>query len=1123
MHGTKWLTPIAITAVFLTGCSDDSASDTVNGKGGTSSQGGKSSEATGGSAVAQGGSSGSAVGGATSTAGSQAVAGSTAASGSTGVAGGLGVGGEAVTIGGTSNLAGATNLAGNPAAAAGATEAGGAATGGAATGGAATGGTTNAATAGAHSGGAATGGLTNRVNAACGNGVVDVGEDCDDGNAREDDGCTTSCRYGCYTVKDCDDKNPCTADSCGPTQRGFACAYETLAGTKCDDGDACTKTDACDSTAACRGADNICACKTNADCVAREDGNACNGTLRCVAGQCEINPATIISCNTSGDTDCRKSVCNPATGVCSFVDTTEGAPCDDGLFCTSTDTCKNGTCVGTGDPCQGFACGLGCDETNRRCAPKTAQTNCRGSGGTCDPAESCDGIGFDCPVDARAPIGTVCRASSGDCDIAETCNGVAAACPDDAVKATGTVCRAMSGDCDVAESCDGSSRECPSNQLAANGSVCRAKAGDCDIAEICSGADADCPADGFATSSTLCRNAVGPCDVSEYCSGSGSSCPVDTVAASGTVCRPSATACDVTEHCDGLAATCPNDAFMAAGTPCNDGQACTVQDRCNTAGQCSVSVPQTPSMPKLLWPTNGWLTGSATAAALGSLSLRPQLRWEAASPDGCGAVTYEVQLDDSCNLATLSSCKFASPEVTVAGVTATSYRPDSNLATRTLVPMGTAYAWRVRACRSGVCSGWTAPRYLVAGRAPNDFNGDGYSDLAIGAPEAGNDGRVYVYYGTALGIVSTAVTTVVPPTAQTGQAFGSATAVGDLDGDGYADLAIGAPLWDDDTSADVGKVLVYRGGAAGLEATPSYTIDALTPEVGAKFGFGLALEGDINADGLDDLAIGEPLRDTAQADEGIVSVHFGHAATVPDLENFVVATPYPTAGANYGSVLTLGDVNGDGASDLVVGAPGSRRGAIVFLGATGVIPIPAPIDLGTGGNAVAANGDTDGSGRINLMFGMNNNMWHGWLCDGSYFYTYDGGATNITGTGNPSRGCNYGYALGNGGDLDGDGLFDSVGASVYEGPGMVVLFHGTQSAGITGWYEIWNPANVSGGQFGYAIGTRGDFDADGMADLVISAPEQNTVYVFQGKSTGPAVEPSVTLNGTGKFGRAMPR
>ena len=236
-----------------------------------------------------------------------------------------------------------------------------------------------------------------------------------------------------------------------------------------------------------------------------------------------------------------------------------------------------------------------------------------------------------------------------------------------------------------------------------------------------------------------------------------------------------------------------------------------------------------------------------------------------------------------------------------------------------------------------------------------------------------------------------------------------------------------------------------------------------------------------------------------------------------------MGTPYPAVSASFGAVLTVGDVNGDGSPDLVVGAPGSRRGAIIFLGATGPIPLPAPIDLGTGGNAVAANGDTDASGRINLMFGMNNNMWGGWLCDGSYFYSYDGTATGITGTGNPSRSCNYGYALANGGDLDGDGVYDSVAASVYEGPGMVVLFHGVAGSGITGWYEIWNPSNASGTQFGYALGTRGDFDGDGKADLAISAPEQNAVYLFAGKSTGPSTDPTLTLTGTGKFGRAMPR
>ena len=906
---TRWTSLIALTAVLLVGCGSGNNAASTESTGGNrlldtatptgghgagggsfqgSSQGGTGAaattgKATGGAAQDAGtanafdagttGGSTSAVGGASTQPGSTLAGNAgTATVSDAGTTGGATTSSSAGTTGGVSTSSDAGTTGGATIVSTAGTT-GGATT--VSTTGASSGGTTSASDAGAL-GGAGTGGLTNRPNIACGNGVVDPGEDCDDGNTREDDGCTTSCRYGCYTVKDCADNNPCTADSCGPAPKGFACTYETLLATQCDDGDACTTGDTCDATATCHGGTNICACKVDNDCKAHENGNACNGTLHCVSGQCELNAATVVKCDTANDTDCRKSVCDPTTGVCSVVNATEGAQCDDGLFCTATDACHSGTCVGTSDPCQGLSCVVGCDETQRHCVAAAHGATCRIAAGTCDVAEQCDGITFDCPADARVAGGVVCRAASGACDIAEKCNGISTECPQDAVQALGAVCRAATGACDVAEFCDGSNRDCPLDAFAAAGSVCRAKAGDCDLIETCSGNSGDCPPDALADATTSCRAAVGPCDVGENCTGASAHCPPDTLAASGTVCRAAASQCDATEVCTGATAACPENAFLAAGTPCNDGLACTVQDSCNATGQCSVSTPLAPPAPKPLWPANGWITGSATGAPMGSFSLRPTLRWEAAASDGCGALTYDVQMDDSCVIAALKTCAFPSPELSVSGIATTSFEPDTNLAVSSSLPMGTKYAWRVRACRSGVCSAWTQPRYLTVGRAANDFNGDGYSDLAIGAPEDQGQGSVSVFYGSAAGIVAANPQVLVPEVTQAAQAFGAATAAGDFDGDGYADLAVGIPSYDNDTCADVGRVVIFRGGPSGLEATPSYHFMAVTPETGAQFGSAVSLEGDIDGDGMDDLAIGEPLRDTAQVDEGIVSIHLGH-------------------------------------------------------------------------------------------------------------------------------------------------------------------------------------------------------------------------------------------------------
>ena len=134
------------------------------------------------------------------------------------------------------------------------------------------------------------------------------------------------------------------------------------------------------------------------------------------------------------------------------------------------------------------------------------------------------------------------------------------------LKPAGTVCRQAAGLCDVAESCDGLGPDCPPDKLAAAGKECRPAAGDCDIAETCSGTSVDCPVDGFKQAGTVCRAAVGLCDVAESCTGSTAACPVDTLAPAITVCRASTdgSKCDPAEACTGSGVGCPADLLYIA-------------------------------------------------------------------------------------------------------------------------------------------------------------------------------------------------------------------------------------------------------------------------------------------------------------------------------------------------------------------------------------------------------------------------------------------------------------------------------------------------------------------------------------------------------------------------------
>ena len=137
--------------------------------------------------------------------------------------------------------------------------------------------------------------------------------------------------------------------------------------------------------------------------------------------------------------------------------------------------------------------------------------------------------------------------------------------------------------------------------------------------------------------------------------------------------------------------------------------------------------------------------------------------------------------------------------------------------------------------------------------AVGDVNGDGYSDIAIGARDfsCGNGpaGKLYLYLGGPNGFSTDRVWTAV------GNGKGglgrAVAAAGDLDGDGYADVLAGAP----GGGPDIGSVYVFFGGPSGWSGDP---IVIQTEAAGAGFGFGIFAAGDIDGDGALDIVAGAP-------------------------------------------------------------------------------------------------------------------------------------------------------------------------------------------------------------------------------------------------------------------------
>ncbi|MDI7269688.1 MAG: hypothetical protein QME96_17000, partial [Myxococcota bacterium] len=364
----------------------------------------------------------------------------------------------------------------------------------------------------------------------CGDGIADLqlGEECDDGNDTPGDGCEDDCLYTCHAAEDCDDENECTRNACLPGGTGRICIVEPAVGDPCDDGNPCTEGDTCDAGGACASGANVCPCAVDADCAAHEDGDLCNGTLVCVARSCEIDPATLVTCDTSGDTDCRASRCVPATGACEMRDRPDGRPCSDGQWCTPSDACASGACVGAGVRCP-FPCQV-CDEAARTCAVAAGWCLIAGecvAGGAVNPANPCEA----CRPDVNGAAWTSAAAGAA-CDDGFFCNGP------DACNASGACVNVGPAPCAAGGCVAGCDEFADACVPTGAGTVCRPASGDCDVAETCSGTSTSCPADAVQPAGTVCRAAVpGGCDVQETCNGVANACPADAVQPVGTVCR----------------------------------------------------------------------------------------------------------------------------------------------------------------------------------------------------------------------------------------------------------------------------------------------------------------------------------------------------------------------------------------------------------------------------------------------------------------------------------------------------------------------------------------------------------------------------------------------------------
>lgn len=375
----------------------------------------------------------------------------------------------------------------------------------------------------------------------------------------------------------------------------------------------------------------------------------------------------------------------------------------------------------------------------------------------------------------------------------------------------------------------------------------------------------------------------------------------------------------------------------------------------------------------------------------------------------------------------------------------------------------------------------------VRGGAYGDFNGDGEADLAVGVPgenigstaDAGGVNVLYGVSGSGLGASGDQFfsqdTTGLAGAAEEDDAFGSALASGDFNGDGNDDLAVGVPDEALSGTAGAGGVNVIYGSASGLTVTSDQfwsqnsTGIAGAAESGDAFGLSLA-SGDFDNDGFADLVIGVPEENLdGEVDAGAVNVLYGSASGLASAGDalFSQATADvesdPAEAEEFGTSVAAGDFDGDTFDDLAVGVPGEE----------------------------ASNEES--AGGVNVLYGATTT---GLGAAGDQFWTQD--STGVSGA--PEVDDGFGFAVA-AGDFDND-TFDDLAVGVvgeaiggHSSAGAVNVLYGATGTGLTAtgdqmWYQ--DVSGVSGASetedlFGFSL-AGGDFDGDNFEDLAIGAP-----------------------------------
>jgi len=423
-------------------------------------------------------------------------------------------------------------------------------------------------------------------------------------------------------------------------------------------------------------------------------------------------------------------------------------------------------------------------------------------------------------------------------------------------------------------------------------------------------------------------------------------------------------------------------------------------------------------------------------------------------------------------------------------------------------------------------TGSTLSYFGMSVASAGDINGDGYPDIIVGAPRATitqtGQGAAYIYYGGPMMDVANPDLTI--SIAETGIYFGtSVSTAGDVNGDGYDDFIVGAPNQSTPNYRN-GKAYIFFGGYSP-DLTPDAVLSGSNDQTDTFFGTSVACAGDVNGDGYSDVVVGEPGRDVdTYINSGRAYLFYGGAGdlTAADL----TFGDSPTAGQLGTSVAGAGDVNGDGFSDIIVGGiygagdvdPYATGFAYVYYGGSSPNNTIDIVFVGYAngdqfGYSVASAGDVNGDGFSDIIIGAKaavNYYGRAYLYYGGNDFPKYPASPDVEFKGKDYMG-QFGISVASAGDVNGDGFADIVIGAHNNGftyGEAQVYFGGIVTDTIP---DIILEGAQTYSYLGYSVASAGDLNKDGLSDLIIGSWKTTSWgYVNIYQSTSPIVKPRIT-------------